>query len=161
MIASATPNAVATGDTTGGTESYFNVLGTFSGSKNQNFLFTQYLLNLRKSHVAFRQGTYTMPITFTKNDGSSSFSQTSDLCTRIYISGTSVSDNDFLLMSNMWSSSVAFTVPAAPTGKSWVRLIDTSNWAESNANVWTASAGTTISGSYTVNNQSMVLLMAQ
>ena len=161
MIASTTPDAVATGDTTGGTETYNNNLGTFAGSYNENFLFTQYLLNLRKSHVAFRQGTYTMPITFAKNDGSSSFSQTSDLCARIYVSGTSVSDNDFLIMSNMWSSGVAFTVPSAPTGKSWVRLIDTGNWAESNANTWTSTTGATISGSYTVNNQSIVVLMAK
>lgn len=161
MISSGTPDTVATGDLSGGTASYANNLGTFTGGLNENFLFLQYLLNLRNSHVAFRQSDYNMSISYTNPDGSSGFSETSSLTPMIYISGSQVGDNDFLFMVNMSGALSTFTVAAAPAGKTWVRLIDTANWAEAEANFWTASNAATISGTYGVENQSMVLLMAQ
>jgi glycogen operon protein len=161
MIASASPNTVATQDVTGGTAAYANNLGTFSGGKNGNFIFFQYLLKLRAAHPAFRQQNYTSEaITFANADGSTGFNEFENPSARIYISGSQVGDSDFLLMSNMSGSSVTFTLPTAPAGTQWVRLIDTNTWAEGSANCWTPSSGTMVSGAYGVGNQSMVLLQA-
>jgi hypothetical protein len=101
-----------------------------------------------------------MAITFTNPDGSSGFTEWSDLACRIYVSGSQVGDSDFLVMTNMSGSLVNFTVPTGPSGTHWVRLIDTGNWAEGNENFWTVSSGATISGTYGVNNQSIVVLQA-
>lgn len=162
FIGSDTPQAVATGDATGGTEAYHNNLGTDANAngKNDLFLFTKAMLNLRKDHKALRQGDYSVPITFTKLDGSAGFGGYSDLMGRVYIQGTVVGDNDFLVLVNMYSSAGTFTIPAAPAGTSWIRVADTAAWAESSSNAWTAATGAAISGTYGVNPRSMVVLMA-
>ena len=160
MIATASPDTVATGDITGGTALYNNNLGTFACSNNGNFAFLQYLLKLRAAHPAFRQATYNEAITFSTPSGSGGFSETGSAAARIYVSGTQVADNDFLIMSNLTGSSVTYTVPTAPTSTHWVRLIDTGNWAETNTNCWSVTAGATISGTYGVNNQSIVVLQS-
>ena len=160
MIDTAAPDTVATGDTTGGTALYNNNLGTFASPANGNFAFLQYLLKLRAAHPAFRQANYTMAVTYANADGSGGFSETSNPSVRIYVSGSQVADADFLVMSNLAGSSVTYTVPAAPANTHWVRLIDTGNWAENATNCWSAATGTTISGTYGVNNQSIVVLEA-
>jgi hypothetical protein len=78
----------------------------------------------------------------------------------IYISGSQAGDEDFVVLCNLSGSQVAYTVPAAPAGTHWVRLIDTSNWAESFNNCWSVSDGTIIGSSYNAGNQSLVVLEA-
>jgi glycogen operon protein len=158
MIATDAPQSVSTG----GGGAYINKLGTdtHGDSKNNLFLFTKYLLNLRKSDPVLRQGTYSMPIEYTKNDGSSGFNSNSDRCVRIRMDGSSVSGEDYLICMNMWTDQVSFTIPAADTGKKWVRIVDTAYWAESVDNCWTTATGATISGSYGVNAWSIVVLKA-
>lgn len=160
MIATNAPNTLSTGDTTGGTMTYFNELGTFAGPRNGNFSFLQYLLLLRGAHQAFRQTNYAMAITFANPDGSSGFNQWTSLTPRISISGSQVQDEDFLFFCNFSGSSVTYTVPPAPSGTHWVRLIDTNNWAENVNNCWSVSNATTITSNYDVGNQSAVLLEA-
>ena len=160
MINTNSPNTVATGDLTGGHMLYDNNLGTFTSPYNGNFAFLQYLLKLRAAHVAFRQATYNMPISFSNASQTGSFSETSNPSASIYISGSAVGDSDFMVLTNTSGSNVAYTIPAAPSGCHWVRLIDTNNWAESVDNCWSVTTGATISGSYTVDNQSIVVLQA-
>lgn len=159
MIATNSPDAIATGDLTGGTMGYDNNLGTFAGSINGNFAFLQYLLHLRGAHPALRQQDYTSEsITFTNADGSSGFSQTLTPSVEIYMHGSQVGDDDFLVLSNMATSAVTYAIPSGPAGTRWARIIDTNSASESTANCWTTLSGSVASGSISVGAQSIVVL---
>ncbi|HXQ80594.1 MAG TPA: alpha-amylase family glycosyl hydrolase, partial [Opitutaceae bacterium] len=161
MIGTNSPDTVATGDATGGTMGYDDNLGTFAGPINGNFAFLQYLLHLRGAHPAFRQQDYVSEaITFTNADGSSGFGESLTPTAEIYVRGTQVGDDDFLVLSNMAASPVAYTLPAAPASTRWVRIIDTSSASEAAANFWSASAGSTVGGTLTAGAQSIVVLEA-
>ncbi len=158
MLATTSPDAIPTGDTTGGTMPYDNNLGTFAGSINQNFAFLQYLLHLRAAHPAFRQQDFTSEaIDFTNADGST-FNESTTASADIYVHGSQVGDTDFLVLTNMATSSVAYTVPAAPSGTHWVKIIDTNSASESGANFWSPTTGAMVSGSTSVGAQSIVVL---
>ncbi len=161
MIGSNSPDTVPTGDTTGGSMPYDNNLGTFDGAINGNFAFLQYLLHLRGAHPAFRQQDFTSEsITFTNSDGSGGFSQTLTASVEIYVHGSQVGDDDFLVLSNLATSSVTYSVPASPTNTRWVRIIDTGGAFESSSNFWSTSAGSTVTGTCAVGSQSIVVLEA-
>ncbi len=160
MIASASPDTVPTGDTTGGTMPYDNNLGTFSGGQNANFVFLQNLLHLRAAHPAFRQGDFTSEsITFAKAD-LSTFTESTTPSFEIYVHGTQVGDDDFLVLTNMGTSAVTYAVPAAPSGTAWLRVIDTSSASEGNANFWNPAAAATVGASASVPGQSITVLEA-
>ncbi len=158
MIGTNSPDAVATGDQTGGTKAYDNNLGTFAGSVNGNFVFLKYLLQLRAAHPAFRQSDYSEAITYAKPDLSGGFSEWSDPAVEIGVMGSQVGDGNFLILVNFSSASVNFTLPVPPAGTNWVRLIDTNAWAENTSNCWSAGTGAVISGNYRVGNNSIVVL---
>jgi isoamylase len=160
MLGGNSPDAVPTGDATGGTLGYADNLGAFAGSVNQNFVFLQYLLHLRAAHPAFRQQDYAMPITFANADGSAGFSEWSNPAPLITVSGSKTGDVDFLVLCNFSGVSVTYCVPPPPAGAQWVRVVDTNAWAESVGNSWAASVGTPIVGTYGVGNQSLVVLQA-
>jgi glycogen operon protein len=161
MLGTNSPDTVPTGDTTGGTMGYDNDLGTFASSRNGNFAFLQYLLRLRGAHPAFRQKDYTSEnIAFTNADGSSGFSESLTPSVEIYVHGSQVGDDDFIVLSNLSPSSVTFAVPAAPAGAHWVRIIDTGNPSEGAANSWSVSAGSAVSGTCAVGNQAIAVLEA-
>ncbi|HZZ59306.1 MAG TPA: alpha-amylase family glycosyl hydrolase [Opitutaceae bacterium] len=161
MIDTNAPDTVATGDQTGGTMAYDNNLGTFAGSTNGNFAFLQYLLQLRAAHVAFRQSNYSSEtITYTNPNLSSGFSEWSDAAVQIFVEGTQVGDEDFLVLVNFTNATVNFTLPTPPSGTNWVRLVDTNAWAESSHNCWPAASAAVITGSYGVDNNSIVVLEA-
>jgi isoamylase len=160
MIGTNSPDLADTADATNGKMPYSDNLGTFAGTTNGNFAFLQYLLGLRASHPAFRQQDYNEKITFTNADGSAGFSEWANPAVTIYLPGSAVGDRDFLVLANLSSAAVAFTVPGSPAGTHWVRLIDTNTWAEASSNCWSASAGATIGATYGVGNQSMVVLEA-
>ena len=141
-----------------------NNLGTDgkADSLNNIFVFAKSIVQLRRDHVALRQATYTMPITLRKEDGSSILSD-SDKCVWIHMDGSTVSDSDFLLFVNSYSADVNFKIPAAASGKKWVRIADTAAWAETNNNVWTTAAGwyptpTTSEYWYSVKARSVVIM---
>ncbi len=150
MINTNSPQAVSTG-TSG--EIYHNNLGTDinADGKNALFLFTQNILNLRKNAVALKQANYNMPIYFAKADGSGGFNATADRAVRIHLDGSQVGDTDYLLFVNMWTAQVSYTAPAADSGKKWVRIIDTSAWAEANNNYWSEASAWALSGTYGQN----------
>jgi len=161
MIATASPDSIPTGDTTGGTKGYDNNLGTFAGPLNGNFAFLQYLLHLRAAHPAFRQQDFTSEaITFTNFDGSSGFNQGLTPTVEIHVSGSQVGDVDFMVLSNMAASPVSYTVPAAPGSDKWVKIIDTNSASEGTANFWSASTGPAVAGTCAVGAQSIVVLEA-
>jgi len=161
MIGTASPDALPTGDATGGTMPYDNNLGTFAGPRNGNFAFLQSLLHLRGAHPAFRQGDFTSEaITFTNADGSAGFNEGLTATVAAYVSGSQVGDDDFLVLSNMAPSPVTFAVPAAPGGTRWVKVIDTNSSSEAVANAWTSTSGSIVSGTLPVGGQSIAVLEA-
>jgi len=158
MIGTNSPDAIPTDDTSGGTMPYDNNLGTFSSPINANFAFLQYLLHLRHNHVAFRQQDYTSEaISFTNSDGSA-FTQSNTASVEIYVHGSQVGDDDFLVLSNMSPSALTYMVPAGPSGTHWARIIDTNSSSEGNSNFWSLTTGPTVAGSISVGAQSIVVL---
>jgi len=143
-------------------EAYHNNFGTdtHADGKNTIFQFARQLINLRRSSVAMRQGSYSMAITFSKNDGSAGFDSHADRAVRITMDGSAVGDSDYALFVNNWTGTVTFTVPPADAGKHWVRIIDTDAWAEPNDNFWTTASATTITGTYDAHPWSIVVLKA-
>ena len=163
MVATDAPQAVPTGDTTGGAEAYHQNLGTDAraNGKNDLFLFTKYLLGLRRAHPALRQADYSMPIAYARPDGSAGFDSRRELAGLITLSGSAIGDQDFLVLSNMSGGNVSFTVPPAQGAANWVRLVDTAAALEPAGNAWDAAAGTVIVGNYGVNPRSIVVLLAR
>ncbi|HET9622396.1 MAG TPA: hypothetical protein VFP84_13580 [Kofleriaceae bacterium] len=159
MIAADSPQAIATGVSG---EAYHNNLADdgHPDGKNGLFQFARQLINLRRSSPALRQGSYTMGISFTKNDGSAGFDSHFDRAVRIQLDGSAIGDTDYALFVNNFTGDIAFTVPTPDAGKHWVRIIDTASWAEPNDNFWVDSAAATITGSYSVHAWSVVVLKA-
>ena len=158
MINTASPHLVATG----GSDAYHNNFGTFKNDENVNgnFKFMNYMLKLRAGEPAFQQADYRVSYDFKKEDGTSTLSD-GDRCVWIRINGSTVSGgSDYLVFMNMYTEKVEFTIPAAASGKSWVRLADTQNYFESDFNCWngeTAEAAE-VSTSYGVAPWSVVIL---
>ena len=155
MIASNTPQTVATGH--GG--AYHNNLGTYGSTQdvNGNFVFSSFVMNLRKNSQALRQASYALPIEYKKEDGTSSLGS-GDRCVWIRIKGSTDNDTDYLIFSNMYTAKISFAIPAAPSGKSWKRIIDTQSYFETNFNFWSDDDAETMTGTYGVEPWSMVVL---
>ena len=158
MINTTSPHKVSTG-TTG--EPYHNNFGTFDNTANVNgnFKFMNYMLKLKAKEPALNQTSYNI------EDGgvvdyvysSPSGYATGDVM--IHIDGSAVSGgSDYLLMMNMTGGQVNFTVPAAASGKEWVRIVDTQTYFESEFNCWEDSKASVISDSYGVSGWSVVIL---
>lgn len=164
MISSHEPNGVST-ETNG---AYHNNLGRAATASNVNalFNFSRYMANLRKKHSALKQRGYgdltlnsgnDVTYLFRKEDGYT-YLNGNDRCVWLRIDGSAVGDHDFLVLINMWTEQVAFTVPVDSDSQKWVRLVDTDRWAEDCCNVWDLQTGTVIKNSYTVNPWSIVIL---
>jgi hypothetical protein len=145
---------------TGGGGAYHDNLGTDGNADgiNGNFVFARRMLNLRASSPALRQAGYDMGIWYMKEDGVTTFNSSTDRCAWIRMDGSSVGDGDYLIFSNMYTTTVRFTVPAAEAGMRWVRLADTASWAETHCNSWDIADAATITTQYDVNAWSMVIL---
>ena len=158
MINTSSPHLVATE----GSGAYHNNFGAFGNSANVNgnFKFMNYMLKLRASEPAFQQSDYSVLYDFRKEDGTSTLSD-NDRCVWIRINGSTVSGgSDYLVFMNMYTAEVAFSIPAAASGKSWVRLADTQNYFESDFNCWNSESteAVRVSESYGVAPWSVVIL---
>ena len=129
-------------DTVMSAQGQHNNLGTdgHADGKNGLFLFTKFVNNLRKNHVALRQGDYSVPITIKKEDGATGLTD-ADKCVWVRIDGSTKGDSDFLVFVNTYTAQVSYKVPKPEAGKKWVRIIDTATWAEANDNYWDSSTG--------------------
>ncbi|HOJ63098.1 MAG TPA: isoamylase [Spirochaetota bacterium] len=127
-------------------------------SKNTLFKFAQYVINLRKNHPVLRQSNYNVAYDFRKENGTSYLSD-GDKCVWIKINGSTVGDSNFIIFVNSYTSLVNFTLPAAASGKTWARIIDTASWAEANDNFWTVTNAWKTSGNiqYGVEPRSIVV----
>ena len=151
MINTASPHSVPTG----GGGSYHNNFGTFNNAEdvNGNFVFMNYMLKLKASEPALNQADYSVLYNYDSPSGYTS----SDVI--VHIDGSSVTGgSDYLLMMNMTGGQVNFTVPAAASGKEWVRIVDTQTYFESEFNCWEDSKASVISDSYGVSGWSVVIL---
>lgn len=159
MINSSSPHLVATG----GSGAYHNNFGTFGNSAkvNGNFKFMSYMLKLRASEPAFQQPNYSSVVyDFKKENGADTLTD-GDRCVWLRINGSTVSGgSDYLVFMNMYTAEVPFTIPAAASGKSWVRIADTQNHFETDFNCWNDNAidAAVVSTSYGVAPWSVVIL---
>ncbi len=154
MINTSSPHLISTG----GGGSYHNNFGSFKNAKdiNGNFVFMNYMLKLKAKEPALNQKNYTS-VEYTYS--SPSKYATSDVM--IHIDGSAVSGgSDYLLCMNMTGGEVQFTLPTAASGKSWVRIVDTQSYFESELNCWNDETADSveISGSYGVAPWSVVIL---
>ena len=153
MINTSSPHLVAIG----GVGAYHNNFGTFGNDSNVNgnFMFMKNMLNLKANEPALNQKDYDS----VKYEYSSPNEWAG--ATMIHIKGSKVAGgSDYLLCMNMTGGEVKFTLPAAASGKSWVRIADTQSYFESKCNFWDPATieATEISGSYGVAGWSVVIL---
>ena len=73
------------------------------------------------------------------------------------IKKSEVNDHDFLLLINMYSQPVSFSVPLE-NNQQWQLIIDTAAWAETNCNYWSVAEANPIYNNYQVNPFSIVVL---
>ena len=153
MINTTSPHKVATG----GDGKYHNNFGTFGNDAgvNGNFMFMNYMLKLKASEPALNVSSYDLPYEFSSPDGQDSWLGAA--C--IHIKGSTTTDgSDYLLCMNMKAGETSFTVPAAASGKEWVRIVDTQSYFETDFNCWKDDEASVISGSYGVAPWSVVIL---
>ena len=153
MINTDSPHSISTGD--GG--SYHNNFGTFNNAEdvNGNFVFMNYMLKLKAKEPALNQKNYSS-VKYTYSSPSEYVS--SDVM--IHIDGSAVSGgSDYLLCMNMTGGEVQFTLPSAVSGKSWVRIVDTQSYFETEFNCWNDETvdSVEISGQYGVAPWSVVI----
>jgi glycogen operon protein len=164
MIASSSPTEVPTG----GSGTYHHNYGNDANptGKNGFFLFTKFLLDLRKAHPCLRQDRFAdfaldygddVTYWFKAEDGVSDFTWDAR-CLHWRIDGSAVRDSDFLICLNMWHEAVRFAIPQLRPGRRWVRLIDTAPWAEVHGNHWLRENAAVIESTYLVHPHSTVVL---
>ena len=165
MIATAAPTAVPTG----GSGVYHDNYGKDANSTGKNglFLFTRFLLQLRRAHPCLRQARFAdlaldeggdVTYWFKSEDGISNL-EAEARCLHWRIDGSGIGDNDFLIFVNMRNQGVMFVVPRPGPGKQWLRLIDNAHWAESFGNFWTLDQAAVIESTYWANSYSVVVLI--
>jgi len=153
--------------TTGWLETvYHDNIGTDTKADNINnlFLFASRTMKERASNVALRQNSYSMTIDYASETGGALASDAR--ARRLHIKGQAAGGNDYVLLVNMWTAQVNFTLPTPPAGKVWKRIIDTATWAENQAdspvgNFWSDASAWTWNGSlYGVNSYAIVVFKA-
>jgi hypothetical protein len=158
MINTNSPHTVPTGSIG---MAYHNNFGTFDNKANVNgnFKFMNYMLKLRAKEPALNQTSYNIEDGGVVDYVYSSPSEYATGDVMIHIDGSAVSGgSDYLLMMNMTGGQVNFTVPAAASGKEWVRIVDTQAYFETNFNCWEESKADVISDSYGVEKWAVVIL---
>jgi len=164
MIATRQPHGI---NTDGGGAYHDNFgMATNALDRNPLFIFAAYVAHLRKSHIALKQHKYAdfvldqgndVTYLFKKEDGQSDLNQ-GDRCVWLQIDGSAVKDHDFLVLINMYSKNVTFTIPTPEADKQWFRIIDTAAWAEPEYNCWSVDQAQSIVGDYSVDAFSIVVL---
>jgi isoamylase len=165
MIATSAPTAVPTG----GSGAYHDNYGkdVSPTGKNGLFLFTRFLLQLRKAHPCLRHARFgdlaldqgnDVTYWFKSEDGVSDLRKDAR-CLHWRIDGSAIGDQDFLLCVNCGVDKVLFAVPPPRSGRRWRRLIDTAPWAETVGNFWFADRADLMEGNYLVNPYSVVVLI--
>jgi glycogen operon protein len=164
MIASSWPASSPTGGS-GAYHDNYGDDGHISG-KNGFFLFTRYLLDLRRKHPCLRQDRFgdlsldtgnDVTYWFTGSDGVSDYDPDSRVL-HWRIDGSAVADVDFAVFVNASNEPVAFFVPTPRPGCHWRRLIDTASWAEPRGNTWPSDTADIVNGNYRTHPHSIVVL---
>lgn len=145
MINTASPHAVSTD----GNGTYDNNFGTFTNGNNVNgnFIFMQKVMNLRLSDPTFARTDYGVTYEFKKPSPKTIESDTTEIledadnAVKVRITGSGVYDdygnrgNDYLLLINMTSSDVDYTIPVS-ANEEWKLVIDTGLNAETSYNFY-------------------------
>ncbi|MBB5358204.1 glycogen operon protein [Rhodanobacter sp. ANJX3] len=144
---------------------------TWSADQSNFYTFAQRLIAFRKAHPALRPATwYTgSQLTWYQPSGSVAdsnyWSNSSNHSIAYAINGSSLGDaNSLYVAYNGWSGSVAFTLPAPPTGTHWYRVTDTCNWNDG-ANTFVTPGNESLIGgagtTYSQCGQSILLLISK
>jgi len=145
---------------------YHNNLGTGSNSNaqvNPLLVFAHDIMQRRKGDPALRQANYNMPIFYASETGGGLNSDAR--ARRMHIVGSQAGGSDYVLFMNMWTARIDFRFPSPPSGKKWVRIIDTAHWAEAaTMNVWSDAQAWAVNDPtnavYGVNPWSIVVFKA-
>jgi isoamylase len=145
-----------------------NNLGTDANTGDNvfsNYNFAKYVFGLRTDHEALRQADYTtVTYSYDDNNGDNNWGSgldDGDRCVSWMIDGAG---DKFLVMFNAYDNGdlvddgVTFNIPSPSSGKKWVVLIDTADWAEGNDNYWEESDDFVPGSSYGVHEYSCVVL---
>ncbi|GMA21827.1 isoamylase [Arsenicicoccus piscis] len=114
---------------------------------NPVFVLATYLARLRQQQPGLRQHSYgnqelddsDVTYLFTTPDGAGR-PNPGDRAVRVHIDGSPAGGSDLLVLINMADVEVPFAVPAAASGKTWRRIVDTSARAEPVACCWQPAA---------------------
>ncbi|MBR6060743.1 MAG: chitobiase/beta-hexosaminidase C-terminal domain-containing protein, partial [Spirochaetales bacterium] len=135
MVNTASPQAASTG----GSGTYTNMFGTFGNTagKNGNFDFARFVMNERLNNNSLRQVSgAAAPMEWYSTAGTKGWADEGN-AKAIMINGSKGVDGaKYYMMINMKGDQTTFTVPKSDTGSSWVRIVDTGNWAEADCNYW-------------------------
>jgi glycogen operon protein len=114
------------------------------------------LANLKYGDLSLERGT-DVTYRFYREDGRSHITE-GNRCMIVVIDGRAVDEGDFAVMLNMWSQSVAFSLPETREGFEWRRIVDTARWAEPVNNFWSAEQAVVVVSPYSVHPYSIVVL---
>lgn len=162
MLASNAPQTVAVHPDYP-TAKYANNLGTASNANasfNPLLSFSREIMQRRAGDAALRQANYNMPINYTSESGGG-LDEGGARARITHIEGSKAGGSDYVLFMNMWTAELSFKFPAAPSGKRWVRIIDTANAEEKTTyNTWTDATAATASGNYNVKPWTIIVFKA-
>ncbi|MCH5150415.1 MAG: chitobiase/beta-hexosaminidase C-terminal domain-containing protein [Spirochaetales bacterium] len=136
MASSASPQAVSTGNgTSAESGKYENMFGKYANSENKNgqLVFSSFVMNERQKNNTLKQLIMSESThLWYSTAGTAGFDSNDGVAKAVMISDT----ERYYVMMNMNGGDTQFTVPAAPNGREWVRIIDTGSWAEDHFNCW-------------------------
>ncbi|WP_024872052.1 isoamylase [Tolumonas lignilytica] len=162
-------------------DSVANWLNFSLNADQQTFeLFTQRLIAFRKAHPALHpvdfysgvdnNGNVMEQLRWFEPNGSVAdstyFNDSNNHALAYRIDGTEFNDpaSSIYVAYNGWSDNVNFVLPWPGTGKSWYRVMDTSNWNEGGANIVAPGSETYIGGegtNYGLNGRGVLVLIAK
>jgi glycogen operon protein len=133
---------------------------------NPLFLLVQFLLQMRQRSAILANLKYgdlslergaDVTYRFYREDAHTHLTD-GNRCMIVLIDGRSADKGDFAVLLNMWSESVAFSVPPTRDGYEWRRIVDTATWAETVYNYWPLEQAEVVTGSYSLHPYTIVVL---
>ncbi|EPH02959.1 glycogen debranching enzyme GlgX [Propionibacterium sp. oral taxon 192 str. F0372] len=152
---------------------YYDVVGQMDAPSGVSpmFRFARYITQLRELDPTLRQkswgdeklGSDNVTFFYYRPDLNGMPGPT-DRCLTVLLNGAGVGGTDYLMFINMDVSPLTFKVPGpdheAGSELSWHRLVDTAGWAECHNNCWNPADSNVITGQYSVEPWSIVVLAA-
>lgn len=173
QAASASPSKLLVDPAQPDLPGYHHIVGTMKGDEgiNQMLVFARYVAHLRQSQPTLRQRTWG-DLQLGGSDVSYIYFGTDlndpprpgDRQLAVAIDAGDCGGDDFWVLVNMYDQPARFDLSewleTQETQHDWVRIIDTAPWAEPEGNAWPKGVGLHVTGEYTVEPWSIVVLQA-